>query len=260
MGGFFDFLGDVATGVGAIFNPIAGALNFGSQLENQQYMRRQQSAAWEREDTAVQRRAADLKAAGINPLLAAGSAAQASSPVNLSAPQIDANSFGNAAAGILALKQNKQNIAQSAAEIERLKEVTSSQHYENMKAAASDRAWQVVAGKDYNRPGLGFFSQAFTEGKAALKQLDTINSVYDKAVADAEASRTNADALARDFQIAKDRGIPMVNLGGEASQTSDLGHIFEASDKGGFLKGAALKVLQSLFGTASTVAGKTLTK
>lgn len=55
---------------------------FGLQKAQANWQREAQEKTWAREDTAVQRRANDLTSAGINPLLAAGSPASASSPVS----------------------------------------------------------------------------------------------------------------------------------------------------------------------------------
>lgn len=63
-------------------NPIVGVaesgFNVGTQLWNMAYQKKLNETLMHREDTAVQRRAADLKAAGLSKTLAAGSAASSS--------------------------------------------------------------------------------------------------------------------------------------------------------------------------------------
>lgn len=54
--------------------------------------------SWERDDNAVQRRRADLEAAGLSPLLAAGDPAGNSGPVSMTAPQQKIPELGKMAA------------------------------------------------------------------------------------------------------------------------------------------------------------------
>jgi CxxC motif-containing protein len=81
--------------------------------DNLDWQKAMQEEAWAREDTAVQRRAADLEAAGMNPVLAAGQGASSSSPITLQNPQIK-SPFGNLQNRV----QAQQQMAKSNAEIE----------------------------------------------------------------------------------------------------------------------------------------------
>lgn len=82
-------------GIGQIVGSVidAGASIFNSERnldyakDNLAYQKELQNRIFAREDNAVQRRAADLKAAGFNPLLAAGGAASSGAAVSTTAPQ-----------------------------------------------------------------------------------------------------------------------------------------------------------------------------
>lgn len=107
-------------------NKIANQ-NLQFQQQNLDYQKALQERIFRREDNAVQRRAEDLEAAGLSKTLAAGSAANAGTPIQTTAPQMSEgaaksmakfNTDISIADSVLNLMQKGQDIAKTRAEAE----------------------------------------------------------------------------------------------------------------------------------------------
>lgn len=134
---------------------LGSYLNYQSQANNLSYQKGLQKQIFEREDNAVQRRVSDLKAAGLSPVLAAGSAAGTGQVVKTDAPQFE---------GIT-------QAAQSA-----LNAMTVDSNLETQKATRKLIEQQTATSM---KQGLAASSQAYKssqEGKAIEHDLAIVNS------------------------------------------------------------------------------------
>ncbi len=119
MGIISDLVNVGSTIAGTVSNINTNKENFALQKENLAYQKDLQNAIFAREDNAVQRRVADLKAAGLSPTLAAGSSAGAGSVVSTSAPQKKGDLESYLALASVGTALAQQQKAQTEADIAR---------------------------------------------------------------------------------------------------------------------------------------------
>lgn len=161
MAGWSDLIAPVVNAGTNIYNTWsqneANKQNLQFAKDTLEYQKGVQQTTWNREDNAVQRRVADLRQAGLSPVLAAGSAASSSAPIQVSTPQKQANKAPNiseSALMYLNIAKMQADISRTSAEndlIQMNKKKVTAETLETMKRLEKE-TWNLDIAKTQGMP------------------------------------------------------------------------------------------------------------
>lgn len=244
--------GIIGGAVGAVGKAVGMGLQAHQNKKNQEREDNIRKQTWAREDNAVQRRAEDMKKAGINPLLAAGDPAQASTGGAVTGGQApDAEGLGGALQqagqwidqmGIAKKQQILQEQKQDA-EIEKIQAETEGQRIENSQGDA--RGENLEADTAQKREATRKMEQ---EREVMKAQIDAIraNTALTEQQKKTEEKRTMQESLLKIAQAHLKLGIGGTGVGAEVDINIDIERYYKMLQDGATMEEITDEVLKEV--------------
>nr|WAE43391.1 MAG: DNA pilot protein [Microviridae sp.] len=232
----------------AATNQSNQAMNAANNAQNMALTRE----GWARDDSSIQRRVADLQAAGLSPVLAAGQGAGNMAPIALKAAQnesfradapqvrpVNIDLMGNLSTA-MALMSQKQQIDKSSAET-----VLTSETARKLTRENNINHMMDLLGSDRNPTGIS--------GLAEI-QMENILAERDKKQADAQNATSTSNINQKQSEWFDKHNIPGM-IDNDTLQKLVQGSILGLNDKQGVLLGGATDVASKLVNTYSKIRG-----
>lgn len=169
--------------------------NFGLQQDVYNYEKELQTSLFAREDNAVQRRALDLEKAGLSKTLAAGSAANAGSAINVTAPQ---NNYNPNEISVFSALMDAYNQSRQVSSLMALQEAQTSQAYAEARKINADASVQESTGLKSSLTDILYKESVISVNSA---QVDKIHTEIKKISSDIDLNSANIGRIFKEYQL-----------------------------------------------------------